>query len=51
MGDHEKVVARLACAGGSHVAYTRAKYEGLKSCQAASVVSGDCKYSAESNHK
>ncbi|WP_428355603.1 RnfABCDGE type electron transport complex subunit B [Methyloprofundus sp.] len=40
MGDHEKVVARLACAGGSHVAYTRAKYEGLKSCQAASVVSG-----------
>jgi len=40
MADHEKVVARLACAGGTHVAYTRAKYEGLKSCQAASVVSG-----------
>lgn len=25
MDDHEKVVARLACAGGTHVAYTRAK--------------------------
>jgi len=36
----EKVVARLACAGGSHVAYTRAKYEGMQSCQAAAVVSG-----------
>lgn len=36
----EKVVARLACAGGTHVAYTRAKYEGMKSCQAAAVVSG-----------
>jgi len=40
MGEHEKVVARLACAGGTHVAYTRAKYQGMKSCQAASVVSG-----------
>lgn len=36
----EKKVARLACAGGTHVAYTRAKYEGMKSCQAAAIVSG-----------
>lgn len=40
MGNTEKVVARLACAGGTHVAYTRAKYEGLQTCQAAAVVSG-----------
>ncbi len=40
MQHKEKVVARLACTGGTHVAYTRAKYEGLKSCQAAAVVSG-----------
>jgi len=40
MGETEKVVARLACAGGTHVAYTRAKYEGMQSCQAAAVVSG-----------
>jgi Na+-translocating ferredoxin:NAD+ oxidoreductase RNF subunit RnfB len=37
---HEKKVARLACSGGSHVAYTRAHYEGLKSCRAAALVSG-----------
>ncbi|MFK5894665.1 MAG: RnfABCDGE type electron transport complex subunit B [Pseudomonadota bacterium] len=37
---HEKVVARLACAGGSHVAHLRANYEGLKSCRAAALVSG-----------
>ncbi len=40
MGEAEKVVARLACAGGTHVAYTRAKYEGLQTCQAAAAVSG-----------
>lgn len=40
VGDHEKRVARLACAGGSHVAYTRARYAGEKSCRAAAVVSG-----------
>ncbi len=40
MGDHEKVVARLACAGGTHVARTRAKYEGMQSCQAAAAVAG-----------
>ena len=37
---HEKEVARLACAGGSHVAHTRAHYEGLKTCRAAALVSG-----------
>ncbi len=40
VGQHEKRVARLACAGGSHVAYFRAKYEGLKSCRAAAVAGG-----------
>ncbi|SCZ49120.1 (Fe-S)-binding protein [Thiohalomonas denitrificans] len=40
LGTPDKRVARLACAGGSHVAYTRARYRGLKSCRAASVVSG-----------
>lgn len=40
MGDNEKRVARLACAGGKHVAYIRASYEGLDSCRGAAVVSG-----------
>jgi Na+-translocating ferredoxin:NAD+ oxidoreductase subunit B len=41
VGHQEKRVARLACAGGSHVAYTRATYQGrLKSCRAAALVSG-----------
>lgn len=40
VGSAEKRVARLACAGGSHVAFTRARYRGLKSCRAAAVVSG-----------
>jgi len=40
VGSVEKQVARLACAGGSHVAYTRARYEGLKSCRAAALVAG-----------
>lgn len=40
VGNVEKRVARLACAGGSHVAYTRARYEGLKTCRAAALVSG-----------
>lgn len=39
-GGDEKRVARLACAGGSHVAYTRARYEGMRSCRAANLVSG-----------
>jgi Na+-translocating ferredoxin:NAD+ oxidoreductase RNF subunit RnfB len=36
----EKRVARLACAGGTHVAHFRANYEGLESCRAANLVSG-----------
>ena len=40
VGNVEKQVARLACAGGSHVAHTRARYEGLKTCRAAALVSG-----------
>jgi Na+-translocating ferredoxin:NAD+ oxidoreductase subunit B len=37
---HEKYVARLACAGGSHVSYTRARYAGLQTCRAAAVAGG-----------
>ncbi len=40
MGTHEKRVARLACAGGDHVAFIRASYDGLNSCRAAALVSG-----------
>lgn len=40
LGNHEKRVARLACAGGSHVARTRAAYAGLASCRGAALVSG-----------
>jgi len=40
VNQQEKQVARLACAGGSHVAHTRANYEGLKTCRAAALVSG-----------
>jgi Na+-translocating ferredoxin:NAD+ oxidoreductase RNF subunit RnfB len=40
LGAEEKQVARLACAGGTNVALNRAKYQGLESCQAASLVSG-----------
>jgi Fe-S-cluster-containing hydrogenase component 2 len=39
-GSKEKQIARLACAGGTHVAYTRATYEGLKTCRAAALISG-----------
>ncbi len=39
-GAEEKVVARLACAGGTNVARNRAHYEGLRSCRAASLVAG-----------
>ncbi len=38
--EHEKRVARLACSGGTHVAYTRASYQGLSTCHAANLVSG-----------
>ncbi len=40
MGNVEKRVARLACAGGKHVAKMRATYSGLSSCRAASVAGG-----------
>ncbi|BBI98478.1 ferredoxin [Ferrigenium kumadai] len=40
LGDIEKRVARLACAGGKHVAKMRANYAGLSSCRAASVAGG-----------
>ncbi len=40
LGAQEQRVARLACAGGSHVAYIRASYAGLDSCRAAALVSG-----------
>lgn len=39
-GEVEKRVARLACAGGRHVAYLRAHYAGYQSCRAAAVVAG-----------
>jgi len=45
MGNIEKRVARLACAGGRHVARMRAHYEGLGRCRAAATVGGggkDC---------
>lgn len=40
VGENEKRIARLACAGGSHVAWQRALYQGLSSCRAAALVSG-----------
>ena len=39
-GDTVKRVARLACAGGTHVARQRAHYDGLESCRAAALVAG-----------
>ncbi|MBN2885775.1 MAG: RnfABCDGE type electron transport complex subunit B [Chromatiaceae bacterium] len=40
LGSGERRVARLACAGGAHVARQRARYAGLASCRAAALVSG-----------
>lgn len=40
LGEEEKTVARLACAGGSNVAINRANYKGIQTCQAATLVSG-----------
>jgi len=40
LGAQEKLVARLACAGGINVALNRAQYEGISTCQAASLISG-----------
>ena len=39
-GHQEKRVARLACAGGAHVARQRAHYDGLETCRAAALISG-----------
>jgi Na+-translocating ferredoxin:NAD+ oxidoreductase subunit B len=39
-GASVKRVARLQCAGGTHVAVQRATYAGLETCAAASTVSG-----------
>ena len=39
-GTQEKRVARLACAGGNHVAHTHASYSGLDTCRAAALVAG-----------
>lgn len=40
VGAEEKRVARLACAGGAHVARMRARYEGLQTCRGAALVAG-----------
>jgi Na+-translocating ferredoxin:NAD+ oxidoreductase RNF subunit RnfB len=40
VGQSTKVVARLLCAGGSHVAPNKAVYRGVASCAAAAAVSG-----------
>lgn len=40
LGAEEKIVARLACAGGTNVARNRAIYQGMDSCRGASLVSG-----------
>jgi len=40
VGAQEKVVARLACAGGTNVARNRAHYDGTMTCGAAAVVAG-----------
>ncbi|MDT8435792.1 MAG: (Fe-S)-binding protein [Gemmatimonadota bacterium] len=39
-GDADRRVARLLCAGGSHVAPMKAVYDGIESCAAAVAVSG-----------
>jgi electron transport complex protein RnfB len=40
VGAQEKVVARLACAGGNNVARFRARYDGPASCRAGAQVAG-----------
>ena len=40
VGDHEKLVARLKCGGGSVQAHQIAEYQGFEGCRAAAVVSG-----------
>jgi len=40
VGAEEKVVARLACAGGTNVARNRARYHGHQTCRSAARVAG-----------
>ena len=40
LSGEEKKVARLACAGGNHVARMKAQYAGIKSCRAALAAGG-----------
>jgi Na+-translocating ferredoxin:NAD+ oxidoreductase subunit B len=40
VGAQEKVVARLACAGGINVSRKRALYQGMETCRAAAMVGG-----------
>ncbi len=40
VGEQVRIVARLACAGGSNVARNRARYQGSPSCLAAAQVAG-----------
>jgi Na+-translocating ferredoxin:NAD+ oxidoreductase RNF subunit RnfB len=40
VGQQTRMVARLACAGGSHVARMKARYKGLATCRAAAVSGG-----------
>lgn len=40
VGAQDKIVARLACAGGVNVARSRARYEGTQTCLAAAQVAG-----------
>ena len=40
VGSADKLVARLACAGGSNVALKRADYSGIETCRGASLISG-----------
>ena len=39
-GRRQKRVARVACAGGNHVARDIARYRGIETCRAATLVSG-----------
>ncbi len=43
VGTAEKRVARLACAGGNHVARMRSRYSGLQTCRAALAAGGGVK--------
>ena len=43
VGNTEKLIARLACAGADHVARNRVYYDGMETCQAAAQVSGGAK--------